>query len=539
MRRALLVVIAVLECGTMAQPVGAAPVLYATQPHPGWSTNGIGRAVLVVGDTVYVGGSFSAAVSSTGTTVPRANLAAYDVATGELRTGFVADTNGHVRALASDGTSLFVGGLFTTINGSAKARLAAVDLETGAVRTGFQANASSNVYGLDTYSNRVYVAGAFTTLAGAPRRAVGAVDTTTGAIDPAFNPSADATANTVSVSPDGARVYVGGKFVGIAFSSRPRLAAVRRSNGTIIGPTFAGLNHQVLDVDVASDNMRVFGAVGGDSNQVVSWNANSGARQWSQTVDGDVQAVHQSGGNVYFGFHQGYQGDTTTKILAADALTGALTAFRPAVNSFWGVRDIDSSSDALALAGEFNTVNGVATRGIAVFPATVASVKTWIPRDSSWRYLDNGSNQGTAWRATTFDHSSWSLGAAELGYGEGDEATVVSYGPSASNKYVTTYFRRNFTVGSPSSVADLDISLVRDDGAVVYLNGVEVVRTNMPGGTIGSTTLASSTIGDASTPVTFDIDHALLQTGTNTIAVEIHQASVTSSDISFSLELTT
>jgi len=65
---------------------------------------------------------------------------------------------------------------------------------------------------------------------------------------------------------------------------------------------------------------------------------------------------------------------------------------------------------------------------------------SWKSGDS-WKYLDDGSNQGTAWRTPGFNDSSWAEGNAELGYGDGDEATVVSYGPSSNNKYITTYFR--------------------------------------------------------------------------------------------------
>ena len=81
----------------------------------------------------------------------------------------------------------------------------------------------------------------------------------------------------------------------------------------------------------------------------------------------------------------------------------------------------------------------------------VAAQTTLIPYGSSWKYLANGSNQGTGWRATSFNDVSWSGGNAQLGYGDGDEATVVSYGPSASNKYITTYFRKTITVTNASA----------------------------------------------------------------------------------------
>jgi hypothetical protein len=162
-----------------------------------------------------------------------------------------------------------------------------------------------------------------------------------------------------------------------------------------------------------------------------------------------------------------------------------------------------------------------------------------ITAGASWKYLDNGSNQGTQWRSTSFNDLSWKTGNAELGYGDGDEVTVVSYGPSASNKYVTTYFRKSFNVNDKSAISALELSVIRDDGIVVYINGTEVYRNNMPGGTISYNTFASSNISGAagSTYQISNISSAALLNGNNVIAVEIHQISPTSSDISFNLKL--
>ena len=163
-----------------------------------------------------------------------------------------------------------------------------------------------------------------------------------------------------------------------------------------------------------------------------------------------------------------------------------------------------------------------------------------VPSGAIWKYLDNGSNQGTAWRARTFNDSAWKSGAAQLGYGDGDEATIVSYGPNSSAKYITTYFRHAFTVADPSAVGALNLGVLRDDGAVVYLNGTEVFRTNMPAGTISAATLASAALGgsDETTYVAAAVNPGLLVAGTNVLAVEIHQSGATSSDISFDLRLT-
>ena len=173
----------------------------------------------------------------------------------------------------------------------------------------------------------------------------------------------------------------------------------------------------------------------------------------------------------------------------------------------------------------------------ATTPARPQSVEL-IAAGSTWRFLDNGSNQGTAWQAAAFNDTTWKSGPAQLGYGDGDEATPVNSG--GSTKYITTYFRREFDVVDSAAVNALELKLIRDDGAVVYLNGVELIRSNMPSGTIGYTTRASSTVDNAGAATwhTIALDPARLVTGRNVITVELHQSSSTSTDVSFDLALT-
>jgi hypothetical protein len=164
---------------------------------------------------------------------------------------------------------------------------------------------------------------------------------------------------------------------------------------------------------------------------------------------------------------------------------------------------------------------------------------TLVPAGASWKYLDDGSDQGTAWSEPLFDDNAWEEGPAQLGYGGNGEVTTISYGPDSGNKYPCYYFRHTFNVADASQVGSLKLRLVRDDGAVVYLNGVEIVRDNMPGGDIDYLTLASNVVGgsDETTWWEFDVAPAGLVDGTNLLAVEIHQINYTSSDISMNLEL--
>ncbi|MBI4584679.1 MAG: hypothetical protein HY717_11750 [Planctomycetes bacterium] len=182
-----------------------------------------------------------------------------------------------------------------------------------------------------------------------------------------------------------------------------------------------------------------------------------------------------------------------------------------------------------------NPVNAELT-GISTLEIIPSSTANIIPAGSLWKYSDTGANQGTAWRAVDFDDGAWKSGPAELGFGDDDEATVVSGGPSNS-RYPTIYFRHRFDVPDPSIYDTLTINLRRDDGAVVHINGGEVFRSNMPTGTIDYNTFAADTTASETDFYSATADASVLKPGANVIAVEVHQANATSSDLSFELEL--
>ncbi len=154
---------------------------------------------------------------------------------------------------------------------------------------------------------------------------------------------------------------------------------------------------------------------------------------------------------------------------------------------------------------------------------------------SGWKYLANGSNQGTAWRAPGFIDTGWSSGVAPLGYPAGAPiTTVVGYGPNANNKYITTYFRKSFVVPNPLIYTNFLLEILRDDGVVVYLNGTEVFRNNLPTNAITFTTTAIDTVEPDSYLQT-TLSRSLVVAGTNVLAAEVHQSDPTSSDIAIDL----
>ena len=200
--------------------------------------------------------------------------------------------------------------------------------------------------------------------------------------------------------------------------------------------------------------------------------------------------------------------------------------------------------------GGYNVTVRVTDNGIPVmtdaqtFVITVTTNLTaanvmLAPAGALWRYLDNGTDQGAAWRGNNFNDAGWKNGFAQLGYGSGHETTVVGFGSNPVNKYITTYFRRAFYVPDASLVESLTARLLRDDGAVVYLNGIEVWRDNMPDGPITSGTVASSAIGGPTETnfLTNALSPLSLISGANVIAIEIHQESPSGADIGFDFEL--
>ncbi|MGH7787573.1 MAG: metallophosphoesterase [Candidatus Binatia bacterium] len=177
--------------------------------------------------------------------------------------------------------------------------------------------------------------------------------------------------------------------------------------------------------------------------------------------------------------------------------------------------------------------------GLLCAVSAPAAETTLIARGSAWRYLDAGANPVGNWADAAFDDQAWRSGPAQLGYGDGDEATLLSYGGNAAAKPIATYLRRTFNVAGAANLRGLTLHLLRDDGARVFLNGAEVRRDNLPAGAIEAATPAVAAIGgaDESTFFASTVDSGLLREGANLLAVELHQASPTSSDVSFDLEL--
>lgn len=303
--------------------------------------------------------------------------------------------------------------------------------------------------------------------------------------------------------------------------------------------------------------------VGGPYVQVDEFDVyNSVNSAWSHQVArglGDIQDdIHTTSQNYDFATLK-FTG-SAVEVLASHRLNGTMTvsldnAVVENVSQFAGItqpQSVSFSSDnAASLAPGSHKIRLLKNRSfgsmnVDAFRITKESTPVTgaplVPTGSVWKYLDTGANLGTAWRSNSFNDAAWPSGPAMLGYGDANgEAprTTNNFGPDANNKYITTYYRHAFTVANAAIISALALRVQRDDGAIVYLNGVEVFRSNMPTGVVNHLTLAASSVNNAdeSTFYSTNVSPWLLRTGTNVLAVEIHQATTNSTDLAFDLEL--
>lgn len=536
---------------SVAGPAYATDPVYVETPLAGWSPRGGSVYTIVeLGDRVYIGGSFTSLVSPSGLeSVARSRLASISKSTGELDRGWNAPANGTVRALATDGTRLFVGGEFTSIGGATRARVAAVSPVTGAALAGWRADATGVVRDFAVVEQTLYLGGDFTSISGQSRARLAAVRTSDGALLSTWRPTASWTVHALAVVPGSQNIAVGGLFSQLSGQPRRYLGSVNRSTGQVTGwappPDCINQTNPCFVFDLQAAPSLVFGAVAGPGGRVSAWDAASGVRQWSQWGDGDVQALSLVENSLYagghfaptFGLDTDGRSATRHRLAALNATTGALLPFAPVLAGDPGVWAIAASSDRLRIGGSFAAVEGnAALSRYAEFavagdpPPPPPAAQTLVPAGATWSYRDDGADLQTAWRTPDYNDVTWPSGPAQLGFGDADEQTVLSGGR------LTYYFRHAFT--STGSSGPVLLRILRDDGLVVYLNGTEVWRDNLPTGTITSATRASVAIAGADEQAWHEVNIPnLLVEEENTLAVEVHNSSAGSSDISFDLEL--
>lgn len=163
-----------------------------------------------------------------------------------------------------------------------------------------------------------------------------------------------------------------------------------------------------------------------------------------------------------------------------------------------------------------------------------------IKSGDDWLYYDGNELLSTNWMRSDKSTNLWKTGISPLGYGDDVIRTVISFGEDPDNKHITKYFKKSFRIENPFDFLMYKLNVQRDDGIVIYLNGYEIWRNNMPQGVITGKTKAANLVFNTENEliyITKILSPEDFVYGINTISASVHQARAASSDCLFNLEL--
>ncbi|MCA4133607.1 PKD domain-containing protein [Arthrobacter sp. M4] len=398
-------------------PAAPTPATVAADGLPTVQHNGVAWAQVIIGNKVYVGGTFTearpagAAVGTQG--VPRGNILAYDLTTGVLDNAFAPSINGEVTALAAspDGSRLYAGGSFTAINGATVWRVAALNPTTGAIDLNFLPKMSASVRAIVATADTVYMGGLFNAVGSVTRGQLAAVTASNATLLP-WNPvAADGRVNAMALAPDGASMVVGGAFTSLNGSTTNPGYGLGRVDTNLGANQPFPINGKIRDAGpgaaitaLASDGTVVYGSgytfQGGGNLEgmfAVNWADNS--TKWIEDCHGDTYSMAPIDDVIYAAGHAHYCGNvggfpqtqpwTFNRGLAfTKAATGVLTTEShgyfdyagmpaPGLLNWYPILDagtftgqdqgpwtIAAQGDYLVMAGEFTIVNNQPQQGM-------------------------------------------------------------------------------------------------------------------------------------------------------------------------------
>jgi PKD repeat protein len=414
-------------------PEPGTPTTATADALPTVQMNGVAWDQVIVGNTVYVAGSFTrarpaGAAAGTNETV-RNNLLAYNLTTGALVTSWAPTLNAQAMTISAsaDGTTIYVGGDFTQANSTARNRIAAFDATTGALRS-FNPGANSRVNDIAVNGATVYYAGSFTVSAGQARARAAAVDATTGALRP-WAPTADQELVAIVVIPSLNKVVLGGRLTQLNGVENRGMGAVDATTGaTLPWPVNRVITNWGRDASINSLSVKgtqvfgtgytylVNGVDSGNFEGIFAADGATGELQWVNGCRGDTYDAFPVGDVVYNVSHHHdcgpvgglpqtepwtYQyAQASTTYASPDGAVNTSGAFsgRPAsellhwlptfsMGSFTGMYQagwtVEANDQYVVIGGEFPRVNGVNQYGLVRFAVSDIAPDTQGPQGTA------------------------------------------------------------------------------------------------------------------------------------------------------------
>jgi uncharacterized repeat protein (TIGR01451 family) len=342
----------------------------ATSAGP-WGANGRVVSIVRTGNVVFLGGDFTAMQKGNQATEVRARsyLAAVNATTGEPLTWAPALNDKVMKlTLSPDRSRLYVGGSFTTIDGQNRRRVAAFDLTNPAspalLEWKPQSSPNGAVRAIAQLGSTVYLGGGFTSIGTTSRPYLAAVRATDGVLL-GWAPIADNIVRDLAIceSCSPVRVYAGGNFATVNGSSQKTMAVLDAATGQTIGCGACHPGYPAIDMEAA--NGRLYVAGGGAGGRAAAFNLSTGAQLWQRKLDGNAQGVGVIGTSPVFGGHfftvdKGTAGQrAVSQIIRLNPTTGALdTGWLPFSNGLLGVFAVHGFGDRVYLGGDFNQIGG-------------------------------------------------------------------------------------------------------------------------------------------------------------------------------------
>ena len=387
------VLLAAMLVPTPAQSISAS---LSALDSPVWQTNASVQGIAVAAGKAYVGGRFTSVRppgSPLGTNeVGQAYLAAFDTTTGDLVTAFNPVLNGQIYAVAAsaDGSRIFVGGDFTTVNGVTRNRIAAFDTATGALVTNWKPSVSYRVKTISVSGTTVYFGGSFGLVNGTERLRLAAVSTSLGTLLP-WAPASNGDVYAVDVADDGSKVYAGGQFSAVNGTSQNTVSSLDPVSGAVlpfaaaaaVPPPNGQCTTRVKSIDASGGS--VYFGNGGDGGGCFdgTWAADvaTGNLLWKNQCLGATEAVKVVNGWLYKGSHAhdcanagagGHPQGAGYRFLLTESLTdGSFGPWYPNTNAGppteVGPLAFATGGSDLWVGGDFTQTNGVGQQGLTRF----------------------------------------------------------------------------------------------------------------------------------------------------------------------------
>ena len=473
-------------------PAAGVPATVSADPLPTWQITGVVWSQVTVGNTVYATGNFTKARppgmwQGGPTEITVGHLIAYDITTGQRVASFnhILNAQGMAITASPDGSRIYVGGDFTTVDGIARSHIAAFDTATGNLSTSFAPAINGQVRAITANNSTVYAGGAFESAAGVARTRLASFSAANGAMSPTWAPTApDGYVYSLVLTPDQSKVVVGGQFDTLNGAPAHGMGAVDPVTGLSVPWVANTVIKDALNGAITSlrtDGTSILGSgfafgSGAYFEGSFSLNPANGAINWLNDCQGDTYDVLPVGQVVYSVSHAhnctmvGSFPDTNPRVRWQHAL--ATTNYATGVNNGpdiygWNYKgqpdatvlhwypdlgigtftgqyqaawSLTGNGTYVALGGEFPTVNGGDQQGLTRF-----AVATAAPNKVGPQYTTNPSRPTPATNASSTlpgtvqvsFGTAWDMDNQKLTYEVIRDGQTVVYTTQASTNFWT------------------------------------------------------------------------------------------------------